>query len=333
MNTVVGDAQQQADKCAVCGDVSNTYSFGVFCCRACLAFFRRSQGRSYTCRRDGNCDITQDGLRTSCRACRLRKCHEVGMSNAEGESSPANIASTLTQSLILSPRTTSTGSSTPSTDGSASVPLHHSSYATQIPASTQQNFMSQPQPVSVIYVNSESQAASTEYSLLHKLIMDFQNVRHAQKSMHAMENPDSVFAEAKYRPVTKAEYKRMETGTLSLVFSMLSDTLNHFDVQDQAQKVEVLKTFVPKYTTSFGSFLSVQVFPDPADNRIVTHYGGYISPETTRIFFEGYDRVEEKEKILGPVLATARKCISKMCRLQVREVEVAALVGIMLWEQ
>ncbi|VDD97084.1 unnamed protein product, partial [Enterobius vermicularis] len=49
--------------------------FGAVACRACAAFFRRSTvtDRKYTCRYNNNY------VRCMCRACRFRKCVELGM--------------------------------------------------------------------------------------------------------------------------------------------------------------------------------------------------------------------------------------------------------------
>uniref|UniRef100_A0A0N5AT73 Nuclear receptor domain-containing protein n=1 Tax=Syphacia muris TaxID=451379 RepID=A0A0N5AT73_9BILA len=80
--------------CGVCGDASDGQHFGAVACRACAAFFRRSTvtDRKYTCRYNNNCPIgrgtyttldylnlTLPNVRCMCRACRLRKCVELGM--------------------------------------------------------------------------------------------------------------------------------------------------------------------------------------------------------------------------------------------------------------
>ncbi|CAD5227030.1 unnamed protein product [Bursaphelenchus xylophilus] len=67
-------------RCAVCNDRTTGNHFGVTSCRACAAFFRRStvSNRRYVCRFGDNCDIGRD-IRCCCRACRMRKCREVGM--------------------------------------------------------------------------------------------------------------------------------------------------------------------------------------------------------------------------------------------------------------
>uniref|UniRef100_A0A7N9AXT8 Estrogen receptor 2a n=1 Tax=Mastacembelus armatus TaxID=205130 RepID=A0A7N9AXT8_9TELE len=66
--------------CAVCHDYASGYHYGVWSCEGCKAFFKRSiQGHNdYICPATNQCTIDKN-RRKSCQACRLRKCHEVGM--------------------------------------------------------------------------------------------------------------------------------------------------------------------------------------------------------------------------------------------------------------
>src|SRR6266487_2067738 len=67
--------------CRVCGDLAITINFDVLTCESCKAFFRRNalSKRKFGCSfGDGQCtiDVKQ---RRNCRACRLKKCLDVGM--------------------------------------------------------------------------------------------------------------------------------------------------------------------------------------------------------------------------------------------------------------
>ncbi|TKR82002.1 hypothetical protein L596_015788 [Steinernema carpocapsae] len=69
-----------SSECLVCSDHSDGQHFGIFACRACAAFFRRStvSGKIYKCRFSNRCEIGKD-VRCMCRACRLKKCLKMGM--------------------------------------------------------------------------------------------------------------------------------------------------------------------------------------------------------------------------------------------------------------
>ncbi|KAI6243299.1 hypothetical protein M3Y99_00124000 [Aphelenchoides fujianensis] len=96
--------------CVICQQPSNGYHFGVQACRACASFFRRSMAeqKSYVCRRENNCNVSGDGMRNCCRACRLARCHQAGMqrddipTSTTADSLP-NIVSSSTQVQKPSP--------------------------------------------------------------------------------------------------------------------------------------------------------------------------------------------------------------------------------------
>uniref|UniRef100_A0A5F5PPF5 Estrogen receptor beta n=1 Tax=Equus caballus TaxID=9796 RepID=A0A5F5PPF5_HORSE len=73
-------SKRDAHFCAVCSDYASGYHYGVWSCEGCKAFFKRSiQGHNdYICPATNQCTIDKH-RRKSCQACRLRKCHEVGM--------------------------------------------------------------------------------------------------------------------------------------------------------------------------------------------------------------------------------------------------------------
>ncbi|XP_046647878.1 knirps-related protein-like [Daphnia pulicaria] len=71
-------------KCKVCGEPAAGFHFGAFTCEGCKSFF----GRTYSnvsaigdCKNGGQCVINKKN-RTTCKACRLRKCLLVGMSKS-----------------------------------------------------------------------------------------------------------------------------------------------------------------------------------------------------------------------------------------------------------
>ncbi|XP_036327362.1 zygotic gap protein knirps [Rhagoletis pomonella] len=68
--------------CKVCGEPAAGFHFGAFTCEGCKSFFGRSYNNLSSiseCKNSGKCVIDKKN-RTTCKACRLRKCYAVGMS-------------------------------------------------------------------------------------------------------------------------------------------------------------------------------------------------------------------------------------------------------------
>lgn len=84
--------------CRVCHDHSSGKHYGIFSCDGCAGFFKRSirRHRQYVCKNkgggeEGRC-VVDKTHRNQCRACRLRKCLEIGMNKdaVQHERGPRN---------------------------------------------------------------------------------------------------------------------------------------------------------------------------------------------------------------------------------------------------
>ncbi|CAL4198934.1 unnamed protein product [Meganyctiphanes norvegica] len=70
--------------CKVCAEPAAGFHFGAFTCEGCKSFFGRTYNnlsQVHECKNGGQCIINKQN-RTSCKACRLRKCLMVGMSKS-----------------------------------------------------------------------------------------------------------------------------------------------------------------------------------------------------------------------------------------------------------
>ncbi|CAL2040417.1 unnamed protein product [Caenorhabditis brenneri] len=84
--------------CRVCQDHSSGKHYGIFSCDGCAGFFKRSirRHRQYVCKNKGGFDegrcVVDKTHRNQCRACRLRKCLEIGMNKdaVQHERGPRN---------------------------------------------------------------------------------------------------------------------------------------------------------------------------------------------------------------------------------------------------
>ncbi|GMS95858.1 hypothetical protein PENTCL1PPCAC_18033 [Pristionchus entomophagus] len=84
--------------CEVCQDHSSGKHYNKFSCDGCAGFFKRSirRHRHYMCKNKGNAEegrcVVDKTHRNQCRACRLRKCIEIGMNKdaVQHERGPRN---------------------------------------------------------------------------------------------------------------------------------------------------------------------------------------------------------------------------------------------------
>lgn len=90
--------------CKVCRDHSSGKHYGIYACDGCAGFFKRSirRNRQYVCKAksEGNC-VVDKTHRNQCRACRLKKCFDVGMNKdaVQHERGPRN--STLRKQMAM----------------------------------------------------------------------------------------------------------------------------------------------------------------------------------------------------------------------------------------
>ncbi|CAI5453911.1 unnamed protein product [Caenorhabditis angaria] len=97
--------------CLVCETEAHGQHFGIRCCRACAAFFRRTltMNLRYKCRFEKRCEVSFN-KRYSCRSCRFDKCLRVGMRKemVQAKSENEKDSSTETDSIGHSPETSNT---------------------------------------------------------------------------------------------------------------------------------------------------------------------------------------------------------------------------------
>ncbi|PAV77161.1 hypothetical protein WR25_14083 isoform A [Diploscapter pachys] len=80
-------------ECLICGEPANGYHYGVASCNGCKTFFRRSVlgNRTYKCKGNGKCMQDMAKSRTHCKACRLTKCLDMGMTPLAMEKPPPTL--------------------------------------------------------------------------------------------------------------------------------------------------------------------------------------------------------------------------------------------------
>uniref|UniRef100_A0A1I7YRK6 Nuclear receptor domain-containing protein n=1 Tax=Steinernema glaseri TaxID=37863 RepID=A0A1I7YRK6_9BILA len=114
LSASTSSSSDTGEECMICGAPPHGLHYGVYTCRACAAFFRRTlaSGREYKCRKGSkNCTVSKD-VANVCRCCRFLKCRRMGMSFNEpaehssfGSHSPSVSRTTDESSYQVSPIT------------------------------------------------------------------------------------------------------------------------------------------------------------------------------------------------------------------------------------
>ncbi|KAI6177857.1 Nuclear hormone receptor family member nhr-67 [Aphelenchoides bicaudatus] len=93
--------------CRVCQDHSSGKHYGIYSCDGCSGFFKRSvrRNRQYVCKNrggqhEGQC-VVDKTHRNQCRACRLRRCLEIGMNREAVQHERGPRSSTLKKMALL----------------------------------------------------------------------------------------------------------------------------------------------------------------------------------------------------------------------------------------
>ncbi|KAF7635253.1 hypothetical protein Mgra_00005369 [Meloidogyne graminicola] len=174
---------------------------------------------------------------------------------------------------------------------------------------------------------------SNSSSVLKRLIDGYKNFQSSQKSLFTVMYPDSIFSEETYRMVKHSEYVKMERGCISLMYSMLTDCFPKFNSLSQELKVSALRIFSNRFTHLDQCFRSISVFPEKGNKRLVLHYGQYIDSNNMEYFFGDEQDPAQTAKSCTKTIKRFMQTVDRMKEMDIRDVEVAALAGIIFWNE
>ncbi|KAI6181830.1 Nuclear receptor domain-containing protein [Aphelenchoides besseyi] len=170
-------------------------------------------------------------------------------------------------------------------------------------------------------------------SLLQRMHEGYANYQSSQKSLYTVMYPNNVFSTESYRLVKRSEHIKMERGCLSLMYSMVNDWFQPFDTLAHDLKVHVLRAFSAIFSHLDQCFKTMQAFGEMNDSRFVLHYGQLIDSNKLEYFFQEDKDPSASANICKEINARCLHLTNKMRKLAVREIEVAAMAGIMLWNE
>uniref|UniRef100_A0AC35GNT0 Nuclear receptor domain-containing protein n=1 Tax=Panagrolaimus sp. PS1159 TaxID=55785 RepID=A0AC35GNT0_9BILA len=312
--------------CSICEAPTHGMHFGVSTCKACASFFRRSmvERKRYKCRFQDQC-IINNKVRNNCRACRLKKCYQAGMIR---EASPAPTEPAVPHVFGGDQtRCPSTALISPQASYSLSPP--------QLPTSLTNNLLynlsvsSQP-TVSPSYIKlSSTPDMITLYPRITRLLQAFRSFQHSLKSLYKIENPHAIYEPEEFKQAEKQQYDRLETGTASLIMSMVNEFFpSFFKLNAEERYIKVFRPFAVRFSILYRVYISAVYFNGENDNRICTHYGYYNSVETLDLFFGETPNIAEVKALALPLFTRLNSIKRKAIRIGLREADVSAIIGL-----
>ncbi|KAL7071008.1 hypothetical protein ACQ4LE_009735 [Meloidogyne hapla] len=175
--------------------------------------------------------------------------------------------------------------------------------------------------------------STSSNSILKRLLDGYRNFQASQKSLYTVMYPDSIFSGEQYRMVKHSEYVKMERGCISLMYSMLTDCFPQFNSLNQELKVSALRVFSNRFTHLDQCFRSISVFPEKGDTRFVLHYGQFVDSNKMEYFFGDE---QDPAQTANSCVKTIQRCmqtVDRMKEMAIRDIEVAALAAIILWNE
>ncbi|CAD5208392.1 unnamed protein product [Bursaphelenchus xylophilus] len=281
--------------CAICSDPVASQHFGVFSCRPCAAFFRRSivLKRKYRCKREGKCKISPN-VRKGCAHCRLNKCINVGM-----ETKKIRYAF----------------------DKNGPIPK-----PSEVPSST---------PGSVNNESSASELSNPlSKPLLPDMVAGYRKFLADTKTFHTALNPENIFKETmEFKMATVVEHTNFQKALIVYALKMLDDFYHPFGEFTREVKERLMKVFHLYFALLNQHYLNTLYFPND-HRKMFLHYGSYLDFGKTEFFF-AWNETEALSYLssLDCLHTKFAKLSTKFKAIMPDETEVAALSGIILWRE
>uniref|UniRef100_A0A914CSK3 NR LBD domain-containing protein n=1 Tax=Acrobeloides nanus TaxID=290746 RepID=A0A914CSK3_9BILA len=171
------------------------------------------------------------------------------------------------------------------------------------------------------------QPNASKNSILDNALQGVNVVLNYQKTLYIVEHPNKPLTNLEYEMDKKSEWNRIERCCIYVINYMLTEHFEPYHLMQQNEKKIIIKNTATKMLFLLKCYQTSKYFPDPEDNRLVTHYGYYNSPDTNEYFFanEVSQNKEECYKIHNIYLGHLRAITNKLVTYDFGEVDLAAL--------
>lgn len=135
--------------------------------------------------------------------------------------------------------------------------------------------------------------------------------------------------------VTLDEAKRLIRADVSVVSVFINECIPGFKELPVHEKMALFRTFLKNFLIIDGSYWTAKYFPDSSDDRCFIPFSGYIRLDALSELFVCSDADDSVEsyKTIKPMFEKYHKAIKEsMVEMQITEVELIALLSISLWD-
>ncbi|CAI4226987.1 unnamed protein product [Auanema sp. JU1783] len=318
-------------ECRICFDSSDGIHFGIYSCRACAAFFRRtvSMKLEYKCRGAQQCPIER-AQRNMCRHCRFEKCLQEGMKIAAVQNFRDGIGKRKLSNTVevdeLKKR---------SNVQIASIPC---SSMTQVTSSDDVPKASS----SEISLSENSRNTVGTLKILQKMHEGYLHFLTIRKATNAMLTTDisnlDIFGHQKELQESNFDAcKKVCQWEARLINDIINTYFHPFTNLGIEEKNELFRSFFCYFTHTDPAYQSFKKFGhEEGNDRLLMPDGGYIKCSELEKFYVNSTMVhgtpEETAKIFRPAMQyMVIVIIGHMKRIHITEIEYVALLGLFLW--
>ncbi|KAI6224162.1 Nhr-33 [Aphelenchoides besseyi] len=321
--------------CQICDQFHDGCHFGVISCRACAAFYRRSiaAAKIYVCKGDGNCQIRNVEQRKMCKFCRFKQCEAAGMNRSGVQLNRDRIGTKRNSTDYLRSSDTDTNSSDsyqyefdddedePSSSGISfedDIDITNANEMTTLTGDEQEQMQ-----LSLIRPPYE------RTPLLTRMTRGYENYHCAQKFLHSALYPE---AQGKFFKTDLIQTQKMERGCLEFINEMKENFFPPYNTLTVDVKQQLLGSFEKLFRALDRNSKSCRFFADNK-NFLYMHYGQYVDIADVFSFFNDVDSPESLTKLAVPICDASLRLRVKLEELKIRDCEVAALAGLLLWRR
>ncbi|MFH4982205.1 hypothetical protein AB6A40_008914 [Gnathostoma spinigerum] len=253
--TGVLESLSKVEECSVCGDVADGYHYGVLSCRGCNAFFRRAitHNMCFSCRRGGNC-LVDKNARCACRACRLKKCEQVGMDRRAVQPKRQDVSP---PRKTISECSAGSGFSDSIKSSEETSPLN---YAIVSPSSTSVNFGEKDTYLKTS-PSTSAEVTPSSVGLIAMLTEDYKEQRKRRRNLLCNTIEEILCDDFDVRlksPATSADYVAIFKVQMVLMFEW-ANKLNEFrSISSAVDRAKLLRAFALRYMLLDNVFHTVE---------------------------------------------------------------------------